>query len=50
MVVDDAFPTELQERLTDFDDALTQIEDVLKPLHSIPLTDIHTKVFSAVYA
>ena len=44
VVVDDSFPSELQERLTDFDDALTQVEDVLKPLHSVPLSDIHTKV------
>ena len=44
VVVDESFPTELQERLTDFDDALTQVEEVLKPLHSVPLSDIHTKV------
>ncbi|KAK2177884.1 hypothetical protein NP493_574g01040 [Ridgeia piscesae] len=44
VVVDESFPTELQERLTDFDDALTQVEEVLKPLHSVPLSDIHTKL------
>ena len=37
-------PSELQGRLSNFDDALSKIEEVLEPLHSVPLSEIHAKV------
>ena len=40
----DNFPSELQDRLTNFDGSLSKVEEVLQRLHSIPLNEIHTKV------
>ena len=37
-------PSELQDKMTDFDEALTRIEAVLEPLHSVPLSEVHAKV------
>ena len=44
----DTFPTELQDRLTAFDEALSQFEDVVKPLHSIPLNEVQSEVLSTI--
>ena len=43
-VSEEDLPTELQGRLTTFDNALSKIEEVLDPLHSVPLSEIHSKV------
>ena len=40
----DEFPTELQDRLSGFDDSLGAIEDILKPLHDVPLSQVHVNV------
>ncbi len=42
------FPSELQDRLTNFDGSLSRVEDVLQRLHSIPLNEIHTKVKASI--
>ena len=39
-------PTELQGRLSNFDDALSKIEEILEPVHSVPLSEIHAKVYT----
>ena len=42
---EDAIPTELQDRLGEFDEALSTIENIFEPLHDRPLNELHTKVF-----
>ena len=42
--MEDNFPSELNERLTAFDDALTNVDSVLQTLHEIPLSEVHEKV------
>ena len=43
-VTEEDLPSELQGRLTTFDNALSKIEELLDPLHSVPLSEIHSKV------
>ena len=43
-VAEEDLPSELQGRLTTFDNDLSKIEEVFDPLHSVPLSEIHAKV------
>ena len=38
------FPDELQDRLSSFDDAVSELEEILKPLHNVPIHQIHEEV------
>ena len=39
------FPTELQDRLSNFDESLTEVEEILKPLHGTPINELQSKVY-----
>ena len=40
----DDFPDELQDRLSSFDDTVAHLEEALKPLHDVPIHQIHGEV------
>lgn len=40
----DEFPSELNERLSNFDDSLSKVEDIVKVVHDQPIGDLHAKV------
>ena len=42
--VNDDFPEELQDRLTSLDDAVSHVEEILRPLNEIPIHELHEDV------
>merc|ERR1712025_937104 len=44
--MEEAFPSEIQDKVNTFDEALSKIENTIEPLHSRPLNDIHGEISS----
>jgi len=48
-VVDVEFPVELERRLTTFDEALSELEDILKNVQKVPYSDVCAQVVWIVF-
>ena len=42
---EEEFPEEIEERLTTFDDALSQVEEIFQTIQNVPLTEIQSQVY-----
>jgi len=49
-VVDVDFPVELEQRLATFDEALSEVEDILNNFQKVPYSYVSTQVISVVFA
>jgi len=38
------FPVELERRLVEFDEAISEVEDILKNFHKVPFSDVCAQV------
>jgi len=48
-VVDVDFPVELEQRLATFDEALSEVEDILNNFQKVPYSYVSTQVISVVF-
>ena len=44
--MDDGFPSEIQDKLTEFDEFVTKIDSDLQSLHSVPLAQTQAEVYA----